>query len=310
MCVNLPGDGTMAKEKGRAGGPKVVVGMPAYNEESYIGSMVLQAKQYADVVVVVDDGSTDRTVSVAEMAEATVVKHEVNRGVGVATQSILAKAKELDADVLVLLDADSQHDPGEIPALVNAVSKGNDLAIGSRTIKRDDIPGYRRLGQRVLSNMSRVLSRKDIWDTESGFRALSQKALSQLQLKETGFAVEAEMISAATSLGLKITEVPVSIIYTRDGSTMNPLKHGAGVLQRIMVMISERRPLLFFGLGGGLLIAGGVAAGVMVAVTYYSSFVLATGTALISMLLVTLGVLCIFTGIILSVLVRRLDDRR
>jgi hypothetical protein len=119
----------------------------------------------------------------------------------------------------------------------------------------------------------------------------------------------AEAISVASAKGLKITEIPVSVVYTRDGSTYNPIRHGATVLHRIMVMISERRPFLFFGLCGGISIALGVIAGVMVIKTYYASYVLAMGTALISMLLITIGMLSIFTGIILSVLVKRISNR-
>lgn len=288
--------------------PKVIVAMPAYNEGRYIGSLVLQAKQYADEVIVLDDGSTDHTAKVAKLAGATVIRHEKNKGVGAAIQRILAQARQSDPDILVLIDADAQHDPEEIPALVQAISEGFDLVIGSRKIRRNNIPAYRWAGQRVLSYLVRVLSRRKLSDTESGFRALSKKTISQIRLKETGFAVEAEMISVAIAKGLKVTEVPVSIIYTKDGSTLNPLRHGFGVLNRIMVMISERRPLLFFGLGGAILVALGAVAGVAVIRVYYSSYVLATGSALISILLITAGLLSIFTGIILNVLVRRITD--
>lgn len=289
--------------------PKIMAAMPAYNEGRYIGSLILQARQYVDEVVVVDDGSTDQTSVVARLAGATVIQHSKNMGCGVATQSIFAEAKKQNVDILVLLDADAQHDPEEIPFLIKAVSEGSDLVIGSRKIRRDNIPPYRRVGQIVLRYFTRTLSREKLSDTESGFRALSKKAISEIELKETGFAVEAEMVSAATAKGLKVSEVPISIIYTEDGSTMNPVKHGFGVLNRIMVMISERRPLLFFGVFGGILMVLGAVAGFMVTRTYYTSNELATGTALISILLITIGMLSISTGIILDVLVRRLRNQ-
>lgn len=289
---------------------KTIVGLPAYNEEKYIGSLVLQARQYADRVIVVDDGSTDYTNKVARLAGATVVQHPTNQGYGSAIRSILAEAKNQNADILVILDADSQHNPDEIPSLIQAISEGSDVVIGSREMQKGLIALYRRIGQKVLSRFTYIASRKKLSDTESGFRAYSRKAIITLKLKEEGMAVSAEIISEAAAKGLKVTEVPISVIYTQDGSTLNPIRHGVSNLNRIMVMISERRPLLFFGLFGGISIALGIAAGVVVIrIYYYGSHVLATGTALISILCITVGLLCIFTGVILNVLVKRLSGR-
>ena len=125
--------------------------MPAYNEGKYIGSLILQAQQYADEIVVVDDGSTDHTAKVAELAGATVVRHVENKGYGSAIQSILTEAKKQDADILFILDADSQHNPEEIPSLIKTISEGSDIVIGSREMQKNVIPAYRRLGQRVSS---------------------------------------------------------------------------------------------------------------------------------------------------------------
>ena len=287
---------------------KIIVAMPAYNEARYIGSVILKARQYADEVIVIDDGSSDDTVKVAGLAGATVVQHKENQGYGAAIQSILAQARARNPDILVLLDADSQHDPEEISALTKAISDGYDLAIGSRKLRRDDIPAYRQAGQKVISYFTRILSGSKLADTESGFRAFSRKAIAVLEPKEKGMAVSAETVSLATAKGLKIAEVPISAIYTKDGSTLNPVKHGLGVLNRVMVMISERRPLLFFGVGGGISIVLGIFAGVVVLQKLSASHVLNTGTALLSMLFITVGILSIFTGLILNVLVRRIGD--
>ena len=289
--------------------PKIIAAMPAYNEGKYIGSLVLQVQQYADEVIVIDDGSTDHTSKVAVLAGATVVRHGENKGYGSAIQSILAEAKKQNADILVILDADSQHNPEEVPSLVKAVSQGSDIVIGSRESQRGAIALYRRLGQGVLSRMTSIASQTKLSDTESGFRAYSKKAINLLELKEKGMAVSSEIISEATAKGLKITEVPISVIYTKDGSTLNPMRHGFGVLNRIMSMISERRPLLFFGLFGSIfLVLGLVAAIVVIRAYYFGSHVLATGTALISILFITAGLLTIFTGVILNVLVKRISD--
>ena len=288
---------------------KIIIALPAYNEEKYIGTLVLLARQYAGEVIVVDDGSTDRTTRVASLAGATVIKHGANRGYGAAIQSILAEAKKRNPDSLVLIDADSQHNPDEIPTLIKAVSEGFDLVIGSRKLQvSSDIPLLRRFGQRVILYFTNILSGRRLSDTESGFRAFSGKAVSVLELKEEGMAVSAETVSAATAKGLSVTEVPISVSYTKDSSTMNPVKHGLGVLNRVMVMISERRPLLFFGLGGVISIVLGIISGISVARTVFATQVLQTGTALISMLFITVGVLGIFTGLILNVLVKRMNN--
>ena len=289
--------------------PKIVVGMPAYNEEKYIGSMVMLTKQYADDVIVVDDGSADRTVKIARLAGATVVQHITNTGYGSAIQDIIAEAKKKDADILVIIDADAQHNPEEIPTLIKAVSEGYDLVIGSRKMQtQSKIPLFRRVGQRVLLFFTNILSGESLSDTESGFRAYSRKAIADLKLKENGMAVSAETVSAATAAGLKVTEVPISVTYTKDGSTMNPIKHGMSVLNRILVMISERKPILFFGLLGGIFVVVGIIFGVTVVQTLYAEQILQVGSALISMLLITVGTLSIFTGLILDVLVRRLRE--
>lgn len=289
--------------------PKIIVGMPAYNEGKYIGSLVLQARQYADEVIVVDDGSVDLTAETAGLAGATVVRHSENSGYGAAIQSIFAEFQKRDAELLVIFDADAQHNPAEISSLVKPLSEGYDIVIGSRIEQKKEIPLYRRIGQRFLSRLTRVASKKTVYDTESGFRAYSRKAIDMLELKEKGMAISAEIVAAAADKGLSIAEVPISITYSEDSSTLHPVKHGLSVMNRIMVMISERRPLLVFGTVGVISLVFGIAAGFIVVFSFYSyGGVLATGTALISMLLVTIGILCISTGMILSVLVKRLGD--
>ena len=285
---------------------KVVVGIPAYNEDKYIAGVILQSRQYANTVFVVNDGSIDNTSKISKLAGAQVVEHGVNKGYGSAIRSIIAEAKKQNADILVILDGDSQHDPNEIPRLTEAIIKGSDVVIGSRLIEENVIPAYRRLGQNVLARLTNVASRQKVKDTESGFRAYSKKAIATLELKETGMAISAEIVTDASRRGLRITEVPISVRYTKDGSTLNPVVHGLGNLNRIMVMISERRPLFFFGLVGAIFIGLGIITGLGVVLGYYSSNILAMGSALVTMLLITVGILCLVTGIILSVLVRRL----
>ena len=279
--------------------------MPAYNEGKYIGSMVLKTRQYVDEVIIVDDGSTDDTSEIAKLAGATVVRHDLNMGYGAAIQRILAEARERNPEILVLLDADTQHNPGEIPEIIKPILDGFDLVIGSRKQQVGHIPRYRRIGQRIILFFAQLLSGKNLSDSECGFRVFSRKAIATLELKETGMAVSAETIAEASSKGLRVTEVPVNVTYTKDSSTLNPVAHGLEVLTRIIAMISERRPLFFFGTGGIVVSVLGLIAGIRCLQIISNTGVMPVGTALISVLFLTIGMFSIFTGIILHVMTRR-----
>jgi glycosyltransferase involved in cell wall biosynthesis len=299
----MKGSGFRAPNKGHKIG--VLAGIAAYNEARYVGSIVLQARQYVDEVIVVDDGSTDNTAKVAELAGATVIRHDENRGKGAAIQSILAEAKKRNPDTLVLLDADAQHDPNEIPILIKPISEGFDLAIGSREAQKDKTPRYRRIGNKFILRSARLASKANASDSECGFRAFSRRAMSELELKENGMAISEETIVRAADKNLKMTEVPISNIYTKDGSTLHPIKHGIDVLSRIIVMISQRRPLFVFGLVGGLLLVVGLVFGFRVLGIASTTGDLAVGSAVLTTLFIIAGILSIFTGIILNALTRR-----
>jgi glycosyltransferase involved in cell wall biosynthesis len=282
--------------------PRVIAAIPAYNEEKYIGTIVLQAKQYVDEVIVLDDGSTDRTSIIAKLAGAVVLRHDTNKGKGAAIRSLIGEIKNHRADIVVFLDADAQHNPDEIPRVIKPITDGFDLVIGSRQGQAGKTPFYRRIGQKVLLYSNKAVSGIRLTDSESGFRALCRQALFALNLTENGFAIESEMIIQASEKKLRITEVPISNIYTKDGSTMNPFVHGFGVLNGIIHIISERRPLLFFGLSGSILSIIGLLLGFSVLERSIEGQGLAVGTALISALLIIIGLFSIFTAIILNAL--------
>jgi glycosyltransferase involved in cell wall biosynthesis len=281
---------------------KIMAAMPAYNESKYIGTMVLDTRQYADAVVVIDDGSNDDTSKIASLAGAEVIKHPYNKGYGAAILTIFAEARQRDPDILVILDADTQHNPREIPNLTQPILNGYDVVIGSRKKQSAKIPFYRRLGQKVILSSVNILSKSDLSDSECGFRAFSRKAIASLDLKESGMAISAETVAEALRLNLKITEVPISITYGKDSSTLNPVSHGLSVITRIVVMISEQRPLFFFGLAGIILMLCGLGAGFFTLRLYSHSGVISVGWSLMAMFLIVLGILSFFNGLTLHAL--------
>jgi glycosyltransferase involved in cell wall biosynthesis len=219
--------------------PKIIAAIPAYNEERHIEEIVTKTLQYVDEVIVVDDGSTDRTGERAERAGAIVIKHDINMGKGVGINTAFKTARELNPVAMVLLDADGQHNPEEIPRLLDPVlNKRADMVVGSRFLANNHIPKYRVLGQTVLNITTNLGSGIKLTDTQSGFRAFSRKAIERMALKQTGFAVESEMQFIAGRHGLKVTEVPIKTNYN-EKIKRSPVVHGFGVLFRVLGMIGE-----------------------------------------------------------------------
>ncbi len=285
--------------------PEIIVGIPAYNEEVGIGSVILQASEYASEVVVVDDGSTDQTVPVAREAGATVVEHEANAGKGAAVQTLFDHVTGQSFDALVLIDGDGQHVPSDIPEVVSPVSDGeSDLVVGSRYLEEsgeDETPRYRRFGQRVLDMLTIGSSRTNVTDSQSGFRAFSPKAVEELELNSQSFGVESEMISEASSKGLAIEERSIDVRYEGiDGQTQNPLRHGLTVVTFLLMLIRDRHPLLFFGVPGAIFLGIGAFYGIDAILTYQSSGAFYPSKVLVSGFLTVIGTLGLFIGLVLN----------
>lgn len=222
--------------------PRVVAVIPCYNTAPHIAEVVTNTLPYVNQVIVVDDGSTDDTILEARKSGALVLTHDKNRGKGAAMKY---GAQHDRADILVFIDGDGQHNPSEIPRLLEPIYTNQaDLVIGCRRTQSHKTPFYRRIGQEILVFMSHILSGKRVDDSECGFRAISQKAILELELREKGYAIEAEMIARAVENKLIITQVPVSNIYHDHSFTLHSLEHGFGVLLRIVIMIIKKKPYL------------------------------------------------------------------
>jgi glycosyltransferase involved in cell wall biosynthesis len=280
--------------------PTIAV-IAAYNEDRFIGSMVLKTRHYVDYVLVVDDGSTDQTAHVAEEAGAMLIRHEKNQGKAEAVNTGLKRAREMNARLVVLLDADGQHDPAEIPALIAPVeNRQADLVVGSRFLGvRSRIPRWRVFGQRALTVATNVASGVPLTDSQSGFRVLSQAALQAISFRsEGGFSMESEMQFLVQEHHLIVQEVPVTMVYS-EGPKRNPVRHGFQVLNGILFLVSQHRPLFFFGVSGVIILLAGLLLGLIVVDRYNTYQKLAVGYALISILLDIIGIQTLFTGIIL-----------
>ena len=210
--------------------PRIVAAIPCHNEEPFISDIVRMAREHVHHVVVIDDGSSDGTSAAAEAAGATVVRHQVNKGPGMAYNSCFEAARSLEADVLITLDGDGQHLPEELPRVLAPLLSGEaDLVIGSRFLEDYEIPRYRKVGIDVITWLYNIGSPVKVVDAQSCYRGYSHRALDKLQITESGFGFSVELLVQAREQGLVIREVPISCIYHSASHSINPVLHGVGV---------------------------------------------------------------------------------
>ncbi len=300
----VPESGLRVPPKGKP--LSVLAAIPAFNEGPTIGSVVLRAKQYAEEVVVIDDGSKDDTAEIAALAGAHVIQHARNLGKGTAIRTAWLFARERHPEALVLLDGDHQHDPKDIPRIVEPILAGKaDVVLGVRWGKTSGMPMYRRIGKRALDYATAVGTKNGmLTDSQCGFRVFSTRALSLIEPTDNGLSIESQMLLEAQERNLRIHEVNIEARYDIEGSTLSPGRHGSSVLGRIVTLVSEKRPLFFFGVSGAVLLLIAVSLGVVLLQIYYSTRVFAIGYAFIVVLLGVVGILSMFIGITLNALRR------
>lgn len=284
----------------------IVAVIPAYNEELVIGSVVLRARRCAETVIVIDDGSKDSTAEIARLAGADVIVMPQNSGKAAALMAGFERAREYSADAVVMIDADGQHNPEEIMAVAAPVLAGEaDLVIGSRFIgEKADIPIYRRFGQEVLTLCTNASSTCRTTDSQSGFRALSRRAMANLDFASEGYSVESDMIAHFASRGLVIEEVPISVRYdVPHKHKKNPVSHGLGVLGNIISLIGYRRPMLTFGVPGFLAMVLGAFLGWHAFHAYYVTSKFPYELSILTAFLMFSGMLLCAVALILNELV-------
>ncbi len=291
---------------------RVVLGIPALNEERTIAKVIVRSKKHVDRILVVDDGSKDDTASIAKGLGATVISHDKNLGKGAAIRDCFAWAKRNGADVLVTIDGDGQHDPSFIPTLVNVLQKTKaDVVIGSRRTRPPDMPRYRWLGERALDLATQVKIGERVVDAQSGFRAYSRKAIENLVAAEYGMGVDSETIMRAHRTGMRIEEAPITATYAGlESSSQNPVMHALDVIFSLVKFVSIRHPLTFYGGFAAAALGISLIFGWMTLDYYQRWGRVVTNLALVSVASGILGFLALFTGIILFTLITVVREKR
>tara|TARA_Y100001949_G_scaffold117068_1_gene99529 strand:- start:263 stop:1144 length:882 start_codon:yes stop_codon:yes gene_type:complete len=238
--------------------------IPAYNEEVKIKDMVKKTLRYVDKVIVCDDGSTDNTAALAKKAGAIVISHKTNLGYGASISTLFDYCRKNNAEIMVTLDGDGQHNPDQILDLINVISKHNvDVVIGSRSLKDEkDLPGYSKTGIKIITAAINSATNLKVTDSQSGFRAYSKTAIDLIHPSESGMSVSTEILLKISNNGLSIAEVPIAVSYKGNTSTEHPVSHGAHVIGTTLKYVSIKHPIYFYGLPGVLLFVFGLVLGI------------------------------------------------
>lgn len=216
---------------------KIVAVIPCYNEGKLISEIVDMSKKYCDSVVVSDDKSQDHTVYEANTHGAIVVMNmEGHKGAGGATKRGIEACIKDDIDVVVTLDGDGQHNPSEMPFLLEPIRHGTaDIVIGSRFLypPNGNMPKYRKLGIKTVTWLVNVFSPIKFTDSLCCFRAFTKGVAQALPIEDNSFGFGTEMLIKARKKGLRVKEVPITSIYNDDfwqNHTMWPLWHGLSLV--------------------------------------------------------------------------------
>jgi glycosyltransferase involved in cell wall biosynthesis len=199
----------------------VIAIIPAYNEEKTITKVVSDVGQYVDEIVVVNDGSNDRTAELAERAGAKVINHLFNRGLGASlstgmTIALKETCPERSERIIITFDADGQHQAADIPKIIDPILTGEtDAVIGSRMLNPRGMPLVRRIYNWLANLATFILF--GIWttDSQSGLRAFSYAAASRIRIRTDGMEVSSEIIGEIKRHKLRLKEIPIQAIYTK-----------------------------------------------------------------------------------------------
>ena len=285
--------------------------IPSYNEEAHIERLVESAKKYVDKVVVCDDGSTDNTANIAKNTGAVVISHKTNKGYGAAIITLFEYARNSNAQIMVTLDGDGQHDPEQIPLLLSTLTQHNvDVVIGSRFLNQNtEAPGYRKRGIKIITSAANYGTDLKVSDSQSGFRAYSKNVIDAIHPTEEGMSVSTEILLKISNKDLSLAEVPITVSYGGDTSEHNPVSHGISVLANTIKYVSIKHPLKFYGIPGIALIIAGIVLGGIFLDAYLNEQTVFYGSLLGSVVMFLLGAILSVTSIILFSMANLIRDR-
>jgi glycosyltransferase involved in cell wall biosynthesis len=289
---------------------EIMVCIPTYNAESTISEAVKKCKEFADLVLVINDGSTDNSATIAKESGAEVLTHKINLGYGGAIKSGLAEALKRKAKVTITFDADLQHDPKDLLKIIEPIiSEKADIVIGSRFLEEsDNVKPYRKFGIKLITKIVNSFSGSNIKDAESGLRSYGYDALKKIVpgLETEGMGMSAEILLKAAVNKLKILEVPRTEMYPDNvqTSSQNPLKHGLTVVSTILKLIIETKPLAAFGIPSLFFFLLFGVCSFFVIEFYNDMSRLPVGLTLFTITMLTMAFFFILAGVILYVLSR------
>ena len=292
---------------------KIAIGLPAFNEGKNIASIIAQLKKKYALIIVCDDGSSDFTSVIAEEMGAIVIKHKKNLGYGAAIRSLFLKAQELDCDILVTFDSDGQHKISDIESVIQPIeNKQANIVIGSRFLGNieGNVPSYRKLGIKAITNLVNSNTGNKITDSQSGFRGYDKKTLEKIIPSESGMGVSTEILIKSNKYKLKITEVPITILYKKEITSQQTLSHGTSVILSTMKFISIEHPLKFYGIPGILFLAIGLFFIVWTVHEFTIGGSIITNISIIGIGSIILGSVLTMTSILLYSLVSVVRERR
>ncbi len=199
----------------------LVIVIPAYNESRVIGEVLASLPKTLPgigkiTLLVVDDNSSDNTAAIIRDNGATCIHHEMNLGAGGATVTGIEAAKKLKADIVVTMDADGQHSPDDLCAVIRPIlDREVDVVLGSRMkAQAKGMPWHKVIGNNLLNAVTFAFYRIWVSDSQSGYKAFSRKAVTMIELKTSGYELCSEIIGEIKNKKLRYTEVPISTIYT------------------------------------------------------------------------------------------------